>query len=806
MSGRIPSPGHVVLLFYVCLALLPLLVRALTFAELQALQASLAKSPQRMNPNVISAIYNSNMFVDDHLKPFLGGGEDYRAFVQGQPILATGMFLRQGGMGNHLGNYFELMGCAKLAGLHYIAFPDDETKKEPFFDAVPTAILHPNPAANYSEGIDNAKKHCWPSHAFPWQNSYGDWMHAIDSISDIMSNTISSYLLHTYTTDPAKRVIPLDSFDIVDHKTALRMRSSGSGISGINTTSPTTPLVPDASILVRCTDILDHAAWMSPYGLLNFNTYPMVIPSTSQTIYVVTEPKGYGMLGTVCNEILAALVEYLEKIYPQATIAMRRGHPFDSLAMLSYSPVTVCAPSTFCLWPAIASAKENAKEDKYQKKSFKYLYSSWLFANTRPVYVANNFHWLNFPKYHQFGDDYTKGQLNGGLCCGEKGGGNQSTYDATCCDASVKAIAAELVRDLKTIRPPGPRILSNDSSSSIDVSKAPSTVVSHGAPLQTSTLPVPAAAPVALVAAAAPTTHAAAPWARDQLSPSSVFSPALPHCNASSSKYVMTNGICPFTTVGLEYEADKVGPITRVGSAGHRYGPMYCDILTPLRSSPRKLRVLEIGFGCGHYNNGVGARVIKNFFQSDGGPDVLLWDIDYVEIGIDERGIRQCMDKFNKEYPGVVEDVFFGDQSNVTFLEQVVRATGGHYDVVIDDGGHQLHLIMPSMEYLWPHVAPGGWYIIEDLQPGLHHVIRLTAGWMEELACGDKGGACNRNSPDKDASGYRSLKPLDMREVRCSAEICAYRKAFFEPNATAAASHRGRRRMRSRYSAYSAAD
>ena len=776
--------GHLVLL---CHMLLPILVRTLTFSELQALQVTLSNSPKRQDPKVVSNIYNPNMFVDVHLKPFLSGSEEYRAFVQGQPILATGMMLRQSSMGNHLGNYFELISCAKLAGLHYIAFPDDDTKKEPFFDAVPTAILHPNPAANYSQGLDNAKKHCWPSHSFPWQNSYGDWMHAIDSISDIMSNVISSYLLHTYTTDLTKRVIRLDTFDLVDRKTARRMRSSG---SGSNTTSLTTPLVPDASILVRCADILDHAAWMSPYGLLNFNTYPMVIPSTSRTIYVVTEPKGYGSQGAVCNEILAALVEYLEKIYPQATIALRRGHPFDSLAILRYSATSVCAPSTFCLWPAIASAKDNVKADKYTT-NFKYLYSSWLFANTRPVFVANNFHWLNFPAYHQFGDDFTKGQLNGGLCCGASGGGNESTYNAACCDVSIKAIAALLVRDLETIRPPGPRIsYYNDSSTD---SKAPVTAASPL--LQTSTLPVPASTSVALVSAAAPNTPTAA---HAQPSLSSVLSPALPHCNASSSKYAMTNGVCPFTTVGLEYEADKVGPITRVGSAGHRYGPMYCDILTPLRSSPHKLRVLEIGFGCGHYNNGVGARLIKNFFQSDGGPDVLLWEIDYLEVGIDERGIRQCMDKFHKEHPGVVEDVFFGDQSNVTFLDQVVRATGGQYDVLIDDGGHQLHLIMPSFEHLWQHVAPGGWYIIEDLQPGLHHVIRLTAGWMEELACGDKGGACNRNSPTKDASGYRSMKPPDMREVRCSAEICAFRKAFFEPNSTAAASHRGRRHRRNR--------
>lgn len=77
-------------------------------------------------------------------------------------------------------------------------------------------------------------------------------------------------------------------------------------------------------------------------------------------------------------------------------------------------------------------------------------------------------------------------------------------------------------------------------------------------------------------------------------------------------------------------------------------------------------------------------------------------------------------------------------------------------------------------------------------------MVRLIAGWTEELACG-KDGACNRNgnSWESRVDKYVALKQPDMREVRCTAEICAFRKAFLEPNATtAAASHARRLRQR----------
>lgn len=55
-----------------------------------------------------------------------------------------------------------------------------------------------------------------------------------------------------------------------------------------------------------------------------------------------------------------------------------------------------------------------------------------------------------------------------------------------------------------------------------------------------------------------------------------------------------------------------------------------------------------------------------------------------------------------------------GDQGSRRFLEWLLEITG-ELDVVIDDGPHVPRLQRVSFEMLWPAVAPGGLYVIEDI-------------------------------------------------------------------------------------------
>jgi hypothetical protein len=60
--------------------------------------------------------------------------------------------------------------------------------------------------------------------------------------------------------------------------------------------------------------------------------------------------------------------------------------------------------------------------------------------------------------------------------------------------------------------------------------------------------------------------------------------------------------------------------------------------------------------------------------------------------------------------------VFLGDQGNGKFLDKVIEEMAGPPAIVIDDGSHwPIHQVF-SLTHLFPALAPGGMYAIEDLE------------------------------------------------------------------------------------------
>ena len=73
-----------------------------------------------------------------------------------------------------------------------------------------------------------------------------------------------------------------------------------------------------------------------------------------------------------------------------------------------------------------------------------------------------------------------------------------------------------------------------------------------------------------------------------------------------------------------------------------------------------------------------------------------------------------------------------GDQSDEAFLQSFIHQvscdwwramlspdwwqTGGNFTVIIDDGSHLPSHQLLSLETLWPSLAPGGLYIVEDVE------------------------------------------------------------------------------------------
>ncbi len=128
----------------------------------------------------------------------------------------------------------------------------------------------------------------------------------------------------------------------------------------------------------------------------------------------------------------------------------------------------------------------------------------------------------------------------------------------------------------------------------------------------------------------------------------------------------------------------------------HRYDGAYYLFLQRYRGYGRTIRLLEIGI-----LDGASLRVWQDLFAEWG------CDLHIDAIEIDPLAAEAAPDGVR---------MFVGDQSDETFLQDVISKTGGFWDIVIDDGSHRCRDQQISFEALWPHVTQGGLYVIEDLE------------------------------------------------------------------------------------------
>ena len=135
----------------------------------------------------------------------------------------------------------------------------------------------------------------------------------------------------------------------------------------------------------------------------------------------------------------------------------------------------------------------------------------------------------------------------------------------------------------------------------------------------------------------------------------------------------------------------------------HTYQVMYGQYLLPYYYKNPKMKMLEIGLGCGmEYGPGASVALYKKLF-----PEAELWEAEFD---------ANCVEKSKKKGQLDGINTLTGDQGNDTVLDGWIETSGGNFDVVIDDGGHQNCQIWHSFMKLWPTVKPGGLYFIEDMQ------------------------------------------------------------------------------------------
>jgi hypothetical protein len=161
--------------------------------------------------------------------------------------------------------------------------------------------------------------------------------------------------------------------------------------------------------------------------------------------------------------------------------------------------------------------------------------------------------------------------------------------------------------------------------------------------------------------------------------------------------------IDPLTRLAIRHGTDKWG--------AHFYTPIYHQIFAHLRDKP--VRLLEIGIG-GYQ------------FGTIGGASLAMW-ADYFP-----HGRILGIDVFAKTLElGPRISLRQGSQDDVDFLTRM-SAEHGPFDIVIDDGSHVPAHVAASFHILFPKLADGALYVIEDVQ---------TAFWPQFGGSVPDGGA-----------------------------------------------------------------
>jgi len=157
--------------------------------------------------------------------------------------------------------------------------------------------------------------------------------------------------------------------------------------------------------------------------------------------------------------------------------------------------------------------------------------------------------------------------------------------------------------------------------------------------------------------------------------------------------------IITFFSSGCRDSASQFGELGRLAGAttdkgpfGHGFTEIYEHFFYPLKNAP--IKILEIGI-----LGGASLKLWQNYF-----PRAKIYGID----------IQDCSSLDSKRIK-----TFVADQASRIQLKHFIRRYGKAYDIILDDGGHDMDQQQISLGFLFRYVAPGGYYIIEDVHTSL---------------------------------------------------------------------------------------
>jgi hypothetical protein len=186
------------------------------------------------------------------------------------------------------------------------------------------------------------------------------------------------------------------------------------------------------------------------------------------------------------------------------------------------------------------------------------------------------------------------------------------------------------------------------------------------------------------------------------------------------------------TILGLKHNTDKVS---------HDFCAFYHRHLDRVRQDVRK--VLEIGI-----LKGASLRMWREYF-----PNATIHGFDQNAIhGFDYKALAESLP----------DGIFLheGDQANRDSLGRLLEATGSDFDLIVDDGGHAMAQQQVSLGVLFPHLRPGGMYIVEDLHTSFMSSINYYADGrlIHSAPTGVLGCLCTTYDLIRALADGRSLK------------------------------------------------
>lgn len=140
----------------------------------------------------------------------------------------------------------------------------------------------------------------------------------------------------------------------------------------------------------------------------------------------------------------------------------------------------------------------------------------------------------------------------------------------------------------------------------------------------------------------------------------------------------------PLTALANKYKTDKGTNQKLKKGFTEIYGPLFDPIRKTVKS------VFEIGVA-----RGASLYMWEEYF-----PNATIYGIDIHKNRLLTKG-------------RIISHLY--DQSNRLDLKIFVAFLPSLFDIIIDDGGHKMNQQQISLGFLFPHLRPGGFYIIEDL-------------------------------------------------------------------------------------------